>query len=217
MMLPLPVCLFRFTCLAVIVTAQQDEWSLLYAEDFSTSLDDTTTPWFLDDYSHPFDTIMDDPGQWYPNDYGPVWYEALDSFATYRKEFSVGQDGWLTASLSARDWDKDGVIESPPSLVNKRVGKSYVAEMNVPDHTGGVIFRNTRALPSEYRIEYKLKTIDFGGKRNGTIEYNGRVNGYSTDRCKTQHPWGEGSNSAGWSGNASVPYCVSLVRLSLAA
>eukprot|EP00544_Gedaniella_sp_CCMP2646_P015339 CAMPEP_0202502840 /NCGR_PEP_ID=MMETSP1361-20130828/40121_1 /ASSEMBLY_ACC=CAM_ASM_000849 /TAXON_ID=210615 /ORGANISM="Staurosira complex sp., Strain CCMP2646" /LENGTH=475 /DNA_ID=CAMNT_0049135927 /DNA_START=235 /DNA_END=1662 /DNA_ORIENTATION=- len=150
---------------------------------------------------------MDDPGQWYPNDYGPVWYEALDSFATYRKEFSVGKDGWLTASLSARDWDKDGVIESPPSLVNKLVGKSYVAEMNVPDHTGGVIFRNTRALPSEYRIEYKLKTIDFGGKRNGTIEYNGRVNGYSTDRCKTQHPWGEGSDSAGWSGNASVPYC----------
>jgi len=49
--------------------------------------------------------------------------------------------------------------------------------------------------------------IDFGGKRNGSIEYDGRVNGYSAEGCKTQHPWGEGSKSQGWTGNASVPYC----------
>ena len=78
--------------------------------------------------------------------------------------------------------------------------------LDVPDHTGGAIFRSTRALPSQYRIEYKLTTIDFGGRRNGSLEYDGRVNGYSTEGCKTQHPWGEGSNSPGWTGDASVPY-----------
>jgi len=196
--------------LVLSATAQEElnpKWALWYSEDFSTPLNDATTPWFLDNYSVPFDTIMDDSGLWYSNDYGPAWHDALDSFHTYRKEFPVGQDGWLTASLSARDWNKDGVIESPPTLIRKRLGYGYVAEMNVPDHTGGVIFRNTRPLPAEYRIEYKLTTLDFGGKRNGTIEYDGRINGYSTEGCKTAHPWGEGSKSPGWSGNASVPYC----------
>ncbi|NAS26909.1 mucin-5B [Herbidospora sp. NEAU-GS84] len=150
---------------------------------------------------------MDDPGQWYRNDYGPAWTTALNSFNTYRKEFPIGQNGWLTASLSARDWNKDGNIESPPSLTTQTLGSEKVAVMNVPDHTGGVILRPSQKLPDYYRIEYKLKTLDFGGKRNGSIEYNGRTNGYSNTGCKTQHPWGEGQNSPGWSGNASAPYC----------
>ncbi|MEV4535842.1 aldehyde dehydrogenase [Asanoa sp. NPDC049518] len=86
-------------------------------------------------------------------------------------------------------------------------GSEWVAKMNVPDHTGGVILRPSQQLPEAYRVEYKLKTIDFGGKRNGTINYGGRVNGYATTGCKTQHPWGEGSDSPGWTGDASVPYC----------
>ena len=179
------------------------KWTLWYSEDFSTPFNDSNKPWVLDNYSIPFDTIMDDAGLWYRNIYGPAWQDALDSFATYRKEFPVGKDGWLTASLSARDWNKDGIIESPPSLATKILGDDYVAEMNVPDHTGGVIFRNTQALPAEYRIEYKLKTIDFGGRRNGTIEYDGRINGYSKDGCKTLHPWPEDH----WEHGASTPYC----------
>jgi hypothetical protein len=79
--------------------------------------------------------------------------------------------------------------------------------LNVPDHTGGAIFRPTSKLPEQHRIEYKLKTIDFGGKRNGSIEYDGKLNGYSKEGCKTQHPWGEGSRSPGWNGDASSPYC----------
>jgi hypothetical protein len=67
--------------------------------------------------------------------------------------------------------------------------------------------RPTHPLPSHYRIEYKLKTLEFGGKRNGSIAYDGRVNGYGSEGCKTQHPWGEGSNSSGWTGDAAVPYC----------
>ena len=185
----------------------RDGWTLLYAEDFSTPLNGAVAPWVWDGYGNPFDTVMDDSGLWYQNDYGPDWNTALNSFATYRKEFPVGQDGWLTASLSARDWDKNGVIEAPPSITTQAQGGGHVAVLDVPDHTGGAIFRPTHALPSRYRIEYTLKTIDFGGKRNGAIEYDGRVNGYSTEGCKTQHPWGEGSDSPGWIGDASVPYC----------
>ena len=184
------------------------KWALWYSEDFSTPLNDATVPWVLDNYSEPFDNIVDDNGLWYPNDYGPAWIDQLNSFHTYRKEFAVGQDGWLTASLSARDWNKDGTIESPPTLTIKLLGNRNVAEMKVPDHTGGVVFRNTRPLPAEYRIEYKLTTLDFGGKRNGTLEYDNRINGFSKEGCKTRHPWGSGSRPReGWSGNASVPYC----------
>ncbi|TKK85788.1 discoidin domain-containing protein [Herbidospora galbida] len=182
-------------------------WTLLYNENFVNPINTGNAPWVRDDYSQPFDTIMDDPGQWYRNDYGPAWTTALNSFSTYRKEFPVGQNGWLTASLSARDWNKDGNIEAPPTLTTQTLGSEKVAVMNVPDHTGGVILRPTQKLPDYYRIEYKLKTLDFGGKRNGSIEYNGRTNGYSNTGCKTQHPWGEGENSPGWSGNPSAPYC----------
>ncbi|WP_218011124.1 discoidin domain-containing protein [Herbidospora mongoliensis] len=182
-------------------------WTLLYNENFVNPINTGNAPWVRDDYTQPFDNIMDDPGQWYKNDYGPAWTTALNSFYTYRKEFPVGQNGWLTASLSARDWNKDSVIEQPPTLVTQTLGSEKVAVMNVPDHTGGVILRPTQKLPDYYRIEYKLKTLDFGGKRNGSIEYNNRTNGYSNTGCKTQHPWGEGENSPGWTGNPSVPYC----------
>jgi len=182
-------------------------WTLLHAEDFSTPMNGAVTPWVWDGYSEPFDTVMDDSGLWYQNDYGPDWETALSSFDTYRKQFPVGQDGWLTASLSARDWDKDGVIEAPPSIRTQRRDGEHVVVLDVPDHTGGAILRSTHALPTHYRIEYKLKTLDFGGKRNGSIEYDGRINGYEAEGCKTQHPWGEGSSSPGWTGDASVPYC----------
>ncbi|MDG4820612.1 discoidin domain-containing protein [Asanoa sp. WMMD1127] len=182
-------------------------WTLLYNESFANPINTGNAPWVRETYAQPFDTIMDDNGQWYRNDYGPAWTTAFNSFRTYRKEFPVGQNGWLTASLSARDWNADGVIETPPSLTREQLGSEWVAKMNVPDHTGGVILRPSQQLPDYYRVEYKLKTIDFGGKRNGSINYGGRINGYSATGCKTQHPWGEGSDSPGWSGDASVPYC----------
>ncbi|WP_222720815.1 hypothetical protein [Actinomadura sp. HBU206391] len=212
----LVTCAFAATALGTGTAASADKdgpshrtgWKLLYSEDFSKPLAGAGAPWIRDAYDDPFDTVMDDAGEWYRNDYGPAWKTALDSFATYRKEFQVGKDGWLTASLSARDWNKDGQIEAPPSITTKKLrGGGSVAELNVPDHTGGAIFRPTNKLPQKYRVEYKLKTLDFGGKRNGSIEYDGRINGYSKEGCKTQHPWGEGSRSPGWNGDASSPYC----------
>jgi hypothetical protein len=195
--------------------AQAQTWKLVYDEDFTTSTVSTTinniknVEWELDDYQEPFDTIMDDAGDFYKNDYGPAFTDALESFHTYRKEIPFGTDGWLTASLSARDWNKDGVIEDEPTLEIDTLAANNrnVLTMKVPDHTGGAILRPTKALPATYRIEYKLLMLDFGGKRNGSIEYDGRVNGYGNDGCKTQHPWGEGSGSRGWSGDASSEYC----------
>ena len=64
---------------------------------------------------------------------------ASNSFATYRQEFSIGQDGWLTASLSARDRDKNGIVESPPSITKQPMGDGYAAVLDVPDHTGGAM------------------------------------------------------------------------------
>lgn len=193
-----------------VATADADtetSWALLYTEDFSTPLNDSLAPWLPDSHYEPFDTIMDDGGQWYRNDYGPDWETAYASFTTYRKEFTAGQDDWLTASLAARDWDGDGEIEAPPSIRTATLGEEHVAVLEVPDHTGGAIFRSTNALPPYYRIEYRLKTLDFGGKRHGALEYDGRVNGYDAAGCKTQHPWGEGSSTAGWPGAASAAYC----------
>ena len=175
------------------VHADSQKWNLIYEEDFITALQDSDAKWKLEDYATPFDTIMEDNGVFYQNDYGPDFLDALDSFRTYRKEFQIGKDGWLTASLSARDWNKDGEIEKEPSLsIVKMDGTDKMAlKMDASkDHTGGVILRNTKPLPDEYRIEYKLMTLDFGGKRKGEIEYDGKINGYTPEGpvypCKTQ-------------------------------
>lgn len=191
---------------ASATTQVQAGWRLLYSEDFSAAL--PNAPWVRENYDDPFDTVMDDSGLWWENDYGDAFTRQLNSFTTYRKEFQLGTNGWLTASLSARDWNNDGVIEQPPSITTDALARrGQVAKINIPDHTGGAIFRPTHKLPAEYRVEYRLKTIDFGGKRNGTIYYDGRENGYSTAGCKTQHPWAEGPFTPGWNGDANSPYC----------
>jgi len=199
---------------AKLVTSEQ-EWDLIYEEDFTTPLRDSDAEWEPEDYSNSLsDSVMDDNSVFYENDYGPDFAKALDSFRTYRKEFEIGKDGWLTASLSARDWNKDGTIEHEPSLSIVRMEGSDKMALRMDaskDHTGGVILRNTKPLPDEYRIEYKLMALDFGGKRNGRIDYDGKINGYAPEGpvhpCKTQHPWGEGSASDGWSGFANASYC----------
>ena len=53
----------------------------------------------LDGHHEPFDTIMDDAGRWYRNDYGPDWETALNSFATYRKGVP-GRAGRLVDGLA---------------------------------------------------------------------------------------------------------------------
>ncbi|WP_344743429.1 hypothetical protein [Streptosporangium vulgare] len=50
------------------------------------------------------------------------------------------------------------------------------------------IIRNTEPLPKYYRIEYDLKTLDFGGLRNGSLFYDGKYNGYTLGECRRSTP-----------------------------
>jgi len=170
------------------------EWRLKYREGFGKPIPDDA-PWFIDDYSNPVDDLNDDNGDEYRLRWGPNFDLAMDTFDTYRKESAFGQDGWLTASLSARDSggrvdDSFSAPEDRPSISNEALpGAGRVAAIDIPKHNGGAIIRSTEPLPRYYRIEYDLKTVDFGGERNGSIYYDGKVNGYKTDICKTFYPW----------------------------
>lgn len=50
--------------LLVVFPSVAQEWELLYQEDFTNGLPDSVNnaQWVLEDYSKPFDTIMDDNG-----------------------------------------------------------------------------------------------------------------------------------------------------------
>lgn len=177
-------------------------WKLLYSEDFNKSFSTDSKPWKRYNYDAPADTIMDDKGDWWKNDYGPAFDDALNSFATYRKTVPFGKDGWLTAALSARDWKKTGTPQSPPSISTQKQRGGHTLKINSPDSYDGAMITTSKALPSEYRLEYRLKTLNFGGQRNGSINYDGKVNGYQpvVGECKTQFPYAEGIGTKGWNG-----------------
>lgn len=167
-------------------------WVLKYSENFDHDLDfsgvDWTvdplgpnSPWHVDEFS--------DDGVYYQNLGGNAFQRALDSMNIMRKRVSFGQDGWLTLELAAQDLNKDGIPDSEPSLTTRN-GDGVI---NVPAWNSGLVITGTNTLPSEYRIEYQLKTVDFGGKRNvdgkETWNYNGKYNGYAPGECKTNFPW----------------------------
>ena len=68
--------------------------------------------------------------------------------------------------------------------------QQYGLVLQVPRWDGGAIIRPTKPLPAEYRVEMRLRAINFGGKRYGKLEYDGKYNGYLQDKeCKTAYPW----------------------------
>lgn len=107
-----------------------------------------------------------------------------------RKRAAFGEDDWLTAELATRDYSKTGQIEKSVTFDNVTLpnGKKG-AKLDESDYGGGGLIRSTEPLPPEYRIEYKLKTIDFGGMRDGSFEYDGKTNGYDPVGNKTNFPW----------------------------
>jgi hypothetical protein len=180
-------------------------WRLVHRERFGRDVDDAATPWTrdipgpgslydLDEY--------DEDGRFFEAVGGPGFRTQLAATHLYRKSFTFGGRGWLTAELAARDTDRDGRPDRPPSLSTERVpGYGPAALLREPSHQGGIIIRSTRALPSAYRVEMTLVTLDFGGQRGGSWDYpDGRINGYSPAGCKTNHPWANG-------GDFSRPEC----------
>lgn len=176
--------------------ADGGDWRLIRAESFDKALDDRRSPWFLDDDgpSSPYNVdVYDNDGAFFETVGGPAFREQLATFDTYRRSFGFGAHGWLTAELAARDTDRDGRPDAPPTLT----ARNGVAHLNEPSHQGGVLIRSTRPLPAEYRVEMTLRGLDFGGQRDGSWDYpDGRVNGYSPEGCKTNHPWGSGGDFA---------------------
>ena len=179
-------------------------WQLKYAESFATSVSDGNRAWTkaTDGPGSLYDVDgYDDDGAFFDAKGGAAFRSQLSTFATYRKSFTFGTNGWLTAELSARDGNKDGRPDSPPTLTAKKVGGNQAAVLDEPDHRGGIVLRSTSALPASYRVEMTLRTLDFGGQRNGSWDYaDGRVNGYAPTGCKTNHPWAS-------SGDFSRPAC----------
>ena len=139
------------------------------------------SPWNVDH--------LDDDGQFFDIQGGPDFRRQLAAADVLRKRVPFGQDGWLTAELAARDANKDGVPESPPSLKTVTVSGQASGRLAEPSHDSGIIIRNTQPLPARYRVEYTLRTLDFGGKRSGSWSSGDKTNGYATTGCKTNWPW----------------------------
>ncbi|GLZ03224.1 hypothetical protein Acsp03_06910 [Actinomadura sp. NBRC 104412] len=176
------------------------DWRLVRSETFDRSLDDRRAPWTRDDDGpgSPYNVdIYDNDGAFFDAVGGPEFRRQLGTFDTYRKSFGFGAGGWLTAELAARDTDKDGTPDAPPTLTTAK----GVARLDEPSHHGGILIRSTKALPAEYRVEMTLRGLDFGGQRDGSWDYpDGRINGYSPEGCKTNFPWASG-------GDFSRPEC----------
>lgn len=170
------------------------DWELKYKEDFSEDLQVDDKPWERDDYGKNslwgVNGELDDDGKFFHVKGGENFARHLDSFWLMRKRVSFGEDDWLTAELASRDYDKTGKLKDPVSFDNVTLENGDKgAKLDESDYSGGGLIRSTEPLPPEYRIEYKLKTIDFGGMRDGSFEYNGKVNGYDTEGTKTNFPW----------------------------
>lgn len=174
-------------------------WRLVHRETFQRHIDDAAVPWTRDipGPTSPYDVDdYDEDGRFFEAVGGPAFSRHLAETHLYRKSLRFGDRGWLTAELAARDTDHDGHPDGAPTLTTERVPHyGPAALLREPSHHGGIVIRSTRPLPRSYRVEMTLVTLDFGGQRDGAWDYpDGRINGYSPDGCKTNHPWATGGD-----------------------
>ncbi|WP_236541044.1 hypothetical protein [Spiractinospora alimapuensis] len=173
-------------------------WQLVHEEDFSAFDPSGDTGWFpdKDGPGSPYDVDgYDNDGEYFATVGGADFQDQLDTVDLQRRSFSLGDDGWLTAELAMREGSAE------PSFTQDSVpGSEAVGLFDSPAHDGGVVLRSTDELPEEYRVEMTLRTIDFGGQRDGEWDYDGLVNGYTPSDCKTNFPWAA-------SGDFSRPEC----------
>jgi hypothetical protein len=163
-------------------------WQLKHVERFGKPFP-TELDWERDDFSEPLNPF-DDGGDLHRIWHGELFDEALAETHVYRASHEFGRGGWLTAELATRADAETGELGELPALRSKVLpGHGRVAEISVPNHTDALLIRPTDALPPQYRVEYELTTLDFGGMRDGSWEYDGRYNGYDVEGTKTQHPW----------------------------
>lgn len=178
-------------------------WQLKYHENFGKPLPVDSAPWVRDPLGKESPWYVDDPaklnddGKWFEIHGGEDFNRHIESFDILRKRVPFGEDGWLTAEIATRDYDENGTPENTPSLQNTTLPHGGRAgHLKVP-HDGGLIIRSTEALPRHYRVECTLRSISFGGMRNGSFEYNGKFNGYEKGGCKTNWPWKQRGSFSG--------------------
>ncbi|PCI34683.1 MAG: hypothetical protein COB53_11735 [Elusimicrobia bacterium] len=145
-----------------------EEWRLLHEELFKEDPGITAAPWVEDTHGpdSPWEAgHMDEDGSFFRGDREEQFLEHLRSFKIYRKRVAFGDKGWLTAELASR-----GKIDQPTAVL-----VSSGIRLSIPRHDGGLILRSTKPLPKRYRVEVKLREIDFGE--------------IFSEEPKTVHPW----------------------------
>ena len=120
---------------------------------------------------------FDEDGEFFVEKGGQEFLDNLNKFRSFRKSYTYGEDDWLTVELYGRDSDKDGIPETGGTFVNED-GKAKLISTR---HYDGAIIRSTDELPDKYRIEVTVSDINFGGKKDGSWEYDGKYNGYDGD------------------------------------
>lgn len=185
-----------FATAAVLVVVTVDEpsrtrWKVLHQESFREALPVDEAAWVKDPQgrSSPWHVDQfDDDGEAWARISGPAFTRAIARTAIYRKRVAFGADGWLTAEIAAQDKNLDGRPDSEPGLRRVPLGDG-AAEIYEPSWDAGIVIRPTRPLPAKYRIEVTLRDVDFGGRRNGRLRYDGKYNGYQRRDCVTGYPW----------------------------
>jgi len=187
-------------CLAIAAAAwavvsgghsSTDGWRVVERETFADPLTVDSEPWVRDPQGpgSPWNVDeFDDDGESWSRLSGPKFTRDLSTLAVYRKRVTFGDHGWLTAEIAAQDKDLDGAPDSEPGLRRLPLGGG-AAEIHEPSWDAGVLIRPTRPLPPRYRVEVTLRRVDFGGRRHGTLSYDGTYNGYTPRPCVTGFPW----------------------------
>ena len=137
---------------------------------------------------------------------GQEFLDNLNKFRSYRKSYTYGEDDWLTVELYGRDSDKDGIPETGGTFVNED-GKAKLISTR---HYDGAIIRSTDELPDKYRIEVTISDINFGGKKDGSWEYDGKYNGYDGDEMADPWSFSDRSSTPGPAVNENGVYFLSI-------
>lgn len=178
----------------------QKQWKLKYQEKFNQELPTEESDWVVDHHgeSSPWNVDhLDDDGEFFKIQGGEDFLKSLNSFDLLRKQMEFGKDGWLTAEYAVRDYDKDGIPDTEATLENVKLKDGGHASKLTTSFDSGLIIRSTEVLPTEYRVEYVLRGIDFGGQRNNSFNYDGKFNGYDLDERKSNFPWKRNGDFSG--------------------
>lgn len=162
-------------------------------ETFDTALSVDRAAWVRDPQTRSsrwaVDQFDDNGAAWQAMS-GPAMKKQMATLNVYRKRVRFGAGGWLTAEVAAVDKNRDRKPDSRPGLRSTTLPNGErAARLSSPSWDSGVLIRPTGKLPAQYRVEMTLRGLDFGGMRDGTLNYDGKYNGYTRTRCKTSFPW----------------------------